>query len=176
MTVIAVPQTGIGAYAESRMVEDLRHHFGERPVKLVIITGPLVPRICCSPGSARSMPNDRWTAPPCGPCCPFRPSMSTHPVRPRAAPGAARSAPSARRIRSSQQRARLAACVPLIIAVGVQLIFFLQYWLPETSRFPTRHWWLTQLAPLASQVLTSSGQSQVDGPERAVGSRRRDCC
>ena len=27
-----------GAYAESRMVEDLRHHFGERPVKLVIIT------------------------------------------------------------------------------------------------------------------------------------------
>ncbi len=64
-------------------------------------------------------------------------------------------------------RTRQAAVVPLVIMIGAQLIFFLQYWLPETSRFPTRGWWLTELAPLASKALTSSGESQVsaqDGP------------
>jgi hypothetical protein len=66
-----------------------------------------------------------------------------------------------------QARVRQAACVPLIIAIGANLIFFVQYWLPETNRFPTRDWWLTQLAPLVSKALTSSNQSQVeaqDGP------------
>ena len=61
-----------------------------------------------------------------------------------------------------QTRVRQAACVPLIIMIGANLIFFVQYWLPETSRFPTRHWWLTQLAPLASKALTSSNEAQVE--------------
>ena len=60
-----------------------------------------------------------------------------------------------------QVRVRQAACVPLIIVIGANLIFFVQYWLPETSRFPTRHWWLTQLAPLVSKALTSSNEAQV---------------
>ena len=66
-----------------------------------------------------------------------------------------------------QARVRQAACVPLIIMIGANLIFFVHFWLPETSRFPTSHWWMTQLAPLASKALTSSNESQVqaqDGP------------
>lgn len=57
---------------------------------------------------------------------------------------------------------RILAVVPLALVVGIQLLFFVQYWLPETSRFPTRNWWLHELAPLASATLTSSGHPQVD--------------
>ncbi len=66
-------------------------------------------------------------------------------------------------------RVRQAACVPLIIVVAANLIFFVQYWLPETSRFPTRDWWLTQLAPLVSKALTSSNESQVDAQDGPWG-------
>ena len=58
-------------------------------------------------------------------------------------------------------RGRHAAYLPLIISLGVQWMFFLQYWLPETSGVPARDWWLTQLAPLASPLLTSGGEPQV---------------
>lgn len=56
---------------------------------------------------------------------------------------------------------RLLAAVPLAIVVAIQLLFFVQYWLPETHRFPTRDWWLRELAPLASSAMTSSGEPQV---------------
>ncbi len=65
--------------------------------------------------------------------------------------------------------ARLAAAVPLALTLGVQAVFFLQYWLPETSHFPTRHWWLTQLAPLASPGLTSAGTRQVIAQDGSWG-------
>ncbi len=65
--------------------------------------------------------------------------------------------------------ARLAAAVPLALVSGIQAVFFLQYWLPETSHFPTRHWWLTQLAPLASTGLTSAGTRQVTAQDGSWG-------
>ena len=40
--------------------------------------------------------------------------------------------------------------VPGLISLTVQLVFFLAYWIPETSTFPGRTWWLAQLAPLAA--------------------------
>lgn len=58
-------------------------------------------------------------------------------------------------------RGRRAAFIPLIISLVVQWVFFLHYWLPETIDFPARIWWLTQLAPLASPLLTSGGEPQV---------------
>ena len=51
--------------------------------------------------------------------------------------------------------------MPFSISLTVNLIFLLQYWLPETSDFPDSEWWMTQLAPLASPWLTSRGQPQV---------------
>jgi len=61
------------------------------------------------------------------------------------------------------------AAVPGLISLGVQLVFFLAYWIPETSTFPGRTWWLTQLVPLASPALTSAGQAQVPGQEVQSG-------
>jgi hypothetical protein len=58
-------------------------------------------------------------------------------------------------------RGRNAAYIPLVISMGVQWMFFIHYWLPETINFPTREWWLTQLAPLASPLLTSGAEPQV---------------
>jgi hypothetical protein len=49
----------------------------------------------------------------------------------------------------------------LIISLGAQWVFFIHYWIPETSAFPANSLWLTQLAPLASVALTSEGQPQV---------------
>ena len=40
-------------------------------------------------------------------------------------------------------------------------MFFIHYWIPETSAVPANTLWLTQLAPLASVALTSDGQPQV---------------
>jgi hypothetical protein len=60
------------------------------------------------------------------------------------------------------KKVRQAATVPLVISVGAQWIFFIQYWIPETSAFPANEIWLTQLAPLASVALTSDGQPQVE--------------
>ncbi len=61
----------------------------------------------------------------------------------------------------ARPRGRNAALIPLVISLCVQLVFFLHYWLPETINFPTREWWLTQLAPLASPLLTSGAEPQV---------------
>jgi len=59
--------------------------------------------------------------------------------------------------------------VPALISLSVQLVFFLAYWIPETSTFPQRTWWLTQLSPLASPVLTSAGHAQVPAQEVQSG-------
>ncbi len=57
--------------------------------------------------------------------------------------------------------ARQLAAIPLIISVLIQLIYFVAYWIPETSAVPAHSWWLSQLSPLASTWLTSLGQPQV---------------
>jgi len=57
--------------------------------------------------------------------------------------------------------ARQVATIPLTISVLVQLIYFVAYWIPETSAVPAHEWWLSQLSPLASTWLTSLGQPQV---------------
>jgi len=49
----------------------------------------------------------------------------------------------------------------LIISLGAQWVFFIHYWIPETTAFPASNLWLTQLAPLASVALTSEGQPQI---------------
>ncbi len=59
------------------------------------------------------------------------------------------------------RKIRHAATVPLIISLGAQWVFFIHYWIPETTAFPASNLWLTQLAPLASVALTSEGQPQV---------------
>ena len=46
-------------------------------------------------------------------------------------------------------------------SLGAQWVFFIHYWIPETSTFPASELWLTQLSPLASAALTSEGQPQV---------------
>ncbi|HEY5821188.1 MAG TPA: hypothetical protein VIT20_04395 [Propionibacteriaceae bacterium] len=58
-------------------------------------------------------------------------------------------------------RAYLLAALPLIISLAVHWIFFIAYWIPETSTFPAHQWWLTQLSPMASKSLTSAGHPQV---------------
>ena len=60
------------------------------------------------------------------------------------------------------RKIRQAATVPLIISLGAQWVFFINYWIPEVSAFPANQLWLTQLAPLASVALTSEGQPQVE--------------
>ena len=60
------------------------------------------------------------------------------------------------------KKIRQAATIPLIISLGAQWVFFIHYWIPETSAFPANEIWLTQLAPLASVALTSDGQPQVE--------------
>lgn len=58
---------------------------------------------------------------------------------------------------------------PALISLGVHLVFFLAYWVPETSTFPERTWWLTQLSPLASAALTSAGHAQVSAQDVQSG-------
>jgi hypothetical protein len=60
------------------------------------------------------------------------------------------------------RKIRQAATIPLIISLGAQWVFFINYWIPEISAFPANELWLTQLAPLASVALTSDGQPQVE--------------
>jgi len=59
------------------------------------------------------------------------------------------------------RKIRRAATIPLVISLGAQAIFFINYWMPEVSHFPAHNLWLTQLAPLASVALTSEGLPQV---------------
>jgi hypothetical protein len=60
------------------------------------------------------------------------------------------------------RKIRQAATIPLIISLGAQWVFFINYWIPEISAFPANDLWLTQLSPLASVALTSDGQPQVE--------------
>jgi hypothetical protein len=81
-------------------------------------------------------------------------------------PGAARpevgslALSSAERAEESR-KIRQAAMIPLVISLGAQWVFFINYWIPEMSAFPANELWLTQLSPLASAALTSDGQPQV---------------
>ena len=59
-------------------------------------------------------------------------------------------------------RAALASTIPFAISIVVFAFFSVSYWLPETSDFPGRDWWLTQLSPLVSKYLTSGGQPLVE--------------
>jgi len=59
------------------------------------------------------------------------------------------------------RKIRRAATIPLVISLGAQAVFFVNYWMPEVSHFPAHNLWLTQLAPLASVALTSEGLPQV---------------
>lgn len=63
--------------------------------------------------------------------------------------------------RQTRTRMLVAGSVPLAISFGVQWIFFISYWVPETAGVPGHGFWLDQLAPLASRLLTSAGQAQV---------------
>ena len=81
-------------------------------------------------------------------------------------PGAARPEvgslrPSGAERAEDSRKIRQAATIPLVISLGAQWVFFIHYWIPETSTFPTKELWLTQLSPLASAALTSEGQPQV---------------
>jgi hypothetical protein len=69
--------------------------------------------------------------------------------------------PSTAERAEDSRKIRQAATIPLIISLGAQWVFFIHYWIPETSTFPASELWLTQLSPLASAALTSNGQPQV---------------
>ena len=56
-------------------------------------------------------------------------------------------------------RAVRAATIPVAISIVVSFVFFMAYWLPETSRFPVRDRWLTELSPLTSMYPVSAGVS-----------------
>ena len=66
-------------------------------------------------------------------------------------------------------RAALASTIPLAISIVVFAVFICSYWVPETSRFGGRDWWLTQLSPLVSKYLTSGGQPLVDIQHNQLG-------
>lgn len=66
-------------------------------------------------------------------------------------------------------RSSVAVLVPLVISLTVHWIFFIAYWIPETSTFPGHEWWLTQLSPMVSKGLTSAGQPQVPVQETQSG-------
>jgi hypothetical protein len=81
-------------------------------------------------------------------------------------PGAARPdvgslGPAGAERAEDSRKIRQAATIPLVISLGAQWVFFIHYWIPETSTFPAHEMWLTQLSPLASAALTSEGQPQV---------------
>jgi hypothetical protein len=69
--------------------------------------------------------------------------------------------PSTAERAEDSRKIRQAATIPLVISLGAQLVFFIHYWIPETSAFPANEMWLAQLSPLASAALTSEGQPQV---------------
>jgi hypothetical protein len=83
-------------------------------------------------------------------------------TNPRAArPDVGSLGPSTAERAEDSRKIRMAATIPLVISLGAQWVFFIHYWLPETSAFPAHELWLTQLSPLASAALTSGGQPQV---------------
>jgi hypothetical protein len=83
-------------------------------------------------------------------------------TNPRAArPDVGSLGPSTAERAEDSRKIRIAATIPLVISLGAQWVFFIHYWIPETSAFPAHELWLTQLSPLASAALTSEGQPQV---------------
>jgi hypothetical protein len=76
--------------------------------------------------------------------------------------------PQAPRTETDQVRVRRAmatSIVPAAICLGVNFIFFIMYWIPETSHFPGRSGLLTELSPLASKYLASGG-TEIVGLQR----------
>lgn len=65
--------------------------------------------------------------------------------------------PESPRRRRDPRTAMQWAYAPLAIAVVVNAVFFVAYWVPEFARFPGHDWLYNQLAPLASTSLTSQG-------------------
>jgi hypothetical protein len=59
-------------------------------------------------------------------------------------------------------RSRTWAIVPLVLCLIANLMFLMQYWIPETSNFPGSTWWMTQLGPLASPGLVTGGEPIVE--------------
>jgi hypothetical protein len=57
------------------------------------------------------------------------------------------------------------AIVPLVICLVANIVFLMQYWIPETSNFPGHTWWMTQLGPLASPALATRGQPIVQSQQ-----------
>ena len=66
-------------------------------------------------------------------------------------------------------RAALLSTIPLAISIVAFAVFICSYWVPETSRFGGRDWWLTQLSPLVSKWLTSAGEPLVDIQHNQLG-------
>ena len=62
-------------------------------------------------------------------------------------------------------KSRSWAIVPLVICLVANIMFLLQYWIPETSRFPGHVWWMTQLGPLASPGLVTGGEPLVQAQQ-----------
>jgi hypothetical protein len=89
-----------------------------------------------------------------------------------AAPSPDLGVPQAPRTEMDQLRVRRllwASVTPAAICLGVNFIFFMTYWLPETYRFPGRPGLLTALSPLASKWLTSGGTNLVDIQRSQLG-------
>ena len=63
------------------------------------------------------------------------------------------------------RRAMMTSMIPAAISLGVNFIFFIVYWIPETSHFPGRSGLLTELSPLASKYLASGG-TEIVGLQR----------
>jgi hypothetical protein len=67
--------------------------------------------------------------------------------------------------RAAATKNRTWAIVPLAICLTTNIIFLMQYWIPETSHFPGSDWWMAQLGPLASPGLVTGGEPLVE-PQR----------
>jgi hypothetical protein len=66
-------------------------------------------------------------------------------------------------------RAVRIATIPFVISIAAHFVFFLAFWVPETSRFPQQAWWLNQLAPLSSQYVISGGMPLAELQEGGAG-------
>jgi hypothetical protein len=85
-----------------------------------------------------------------------------------AAPAPDLGVPQTPRTESDQLRVRRAmttSIIPAAISLGVNFIFFIMYWIPETSHLPGRSGLLTALSPLASKYLASGG-TEIVGLQR----------
>jgi hypothetical protein len=89
-----------------------------------------------------------------------------------AAPAPDLGVPQAPRTETDQLRVRRAmvtSIIPAAICLCVNFIFFIVYWVPETSRFPGRSGVLTALSPLTSKYLASGGTEIVGLQHEQLG-------